>query len=277
MLTYEEQKANIARLNLMDNGFFQKVMQDPEICEEMLRILLQMPNLNVISNQIERNIPNLANKAVTLDLYCEDEHGNIFNVEVQKSNDTDHQKRVRYNMACMDTLSIDKGTDYRKLPDLYVIFISAFDIFKEQETIYHVQRTIKKSGTFIENGTHEIYVNTKIDDGSDIAQLMQYFKNSTGIHPLFQKLSSRIHYYKETPEGVNTMVDVWEEYAEKRANELANKIANEIANEIVTDELKKSALFLLKEGIAPEIVAQANKLPLETVLQLQKEIELQNA
>ena len=52
---------------------------------------------------------------------------------------------------------------------------------------------------------------------------------------------------------------------------------NEIANEIVTDELKKSALFLLKEGIAPEIVAQANKLPLETVLQLQKEIELQNA
>ena len=77
MLTYEEQKANIARLNLMDNGFFQKVMQDPEICEEMLRILLQMPDLKVISNQIERNIPNLANKAVTLDLYCEDAHGNM--------------------------------------------------------------------------------------------------------------------------------------------------------------------------------------------------------
>lgn len=73
------------------------------------------------------------------------------------------------------------------------------------------------------------------------------------------------------------MVDVWEKYAEKRANELANKLANEIANEIVTDELKKSALFLLKEGIASKIVAQANKLPLETVLQLQKEIELQNA
>ena len=285
MLTYEEQKANIARLNLMDNGFFQKVMQDIEICEEMLRILLQMPDLKVKSNQVERNIPNLANKAVTLDLYCEDRHGNMFNVEVQKSNDTNHQKRVRYNMACMDTLSIDKGTAYHQLPDLYVIFISAFDLFKENKTVYHAQRILRETGTFIENGTHEIYVNTKIDDGSDIAQLMQYFKNSTGIHPLFPKLSKQIHYYKETSEGVNTMVDVWEEYAEKRANELANKIANElaneraneIANEIVTDELKKSALFLLKEGIAPEIVAQANKLPLETVLQLQKEIELQNA
>ena len=35
--------------------------------------------------------------------------------------------------------------------------------------------------------------------------------------------------------------------------------------------------FLLKEGVEPIIVAQANKLSLETVLQLQKEIELQNA
>ena len=138
MLTYEEQKANIARLNLMDNGFFQKVMQDKEICEEMLRILLQMPDLKVISNQIERNIPNLANKAVTLDLYCEDAHGNIFNVEVQKSNDTDHQKRVRYNMACMDTLSIDKGMEYHELPDLYVIFISAFDMCMRCLRVYEV-------------------------------------------------------------------------------------------------------------------------------------------
>ena len=61
------------------------------------------------------------------------------------------------------------------------------------------------------------------------------------------------------------MVDVQEEYADKKANERAH------------DELKKSAFFLLKEGVAPEIVAQANKLPLKTVLQLQKEIEPQNA
>ena len=50
LLTYEEQKARIARLNLMDDGFFQKIVQDPEISEEILRILLQMPKLKVISS-----------------------------------------------------------------------------------------------------------------------------------------------------------------------------------------------------------------------------------
>ena len=169
MQSYEKQKARIARLNLMDDQFFQKVAENPECCEDILRIILQMPDLCVIANQIERTIPNVTNKSVKLDLICEDADGNIFNVEVQKANDTNHQKRVRYNMACVDTLSAEKGADYADLPDVYVIFISAFDIFKQGKTIYHIHRVIQETGDVVTNGTHEIYVNTAIDDGSDIA------------------------------------------------------------------------------------------------------------
>ena len=50
MQTYEEQKAEIASLNMIDDQFFQEVVQDPEICEEILQIVLQMPDLKVISN-----------------------------------------------------------------------------------------------------------------------------------------------------------------------------------------------------------------------------------
>ena len=261
MLTYDEQKASIARLNLMDNGFFQKVMQDTESCEEMLQILLQMPNLKVLTNQIERNIPNMTGHAVTLDLICEDDNGNIINVEVQKANDTNHQKRVRYNMACMDTLSIDKGKAYHELPDLYVIFISSFDLFKLRQTTYRIRRVIEDTTHYVENGTHEIYVNTKVDDGSDIAQLMQYFKNSNGIHPLFPKLSSQIHYYKETPEGVTTMGDVWEEYADEK----------------VAKQAKEMAIALLKKNIMTLAeIAELTKLSIEEVNALQQE-HLQNA
>ena len=261
LLTYEEQKASIARLNLMDNGFFQKVMQDTESCEEMLQILLQMPNLKVLTNQIERNIPNMTGHAVTLDLICEDDNGNIINVEVQKANDTNHQKRVRYNMACMDTLSIDKGKAYHELPDLYVIFISSFDLFKLRQTTYRIRRVIEDTTHYVENGTHELYVNTKVDDGSNIAQLMQYFKNSNGIHPLFPKLSKQIYYYKETPEGVTTMGDVWEEYADEK----------------VAKQAKEMAIALLKDKIYPlNKIAELTKLSIEEVNSLQQE-HLQNA
>ena len=265
MQSYAEQKARIARLNLMDDQFFQKVAQNSECCEEILRIILQMPNLKVVSNEIERTIPNVTNKSVKLDLICEDANGNIINVEVQKANDTDHQKRVRYNMASIDTLSAEKGTDYTDLPDMYIIFISAFDIFKQGKTIYHIERTVKETGITVENGTHEIYVNTAVDDGSDIAKLMQYFKNSTGIHPLFEKLSNQVYYYKESPEGVSHVGNVWEEYADEVA---AKRVA-----EKVTESHKEMAVALMKKKIMSLAeIAELTKLPLEEVEALAKAI-----
>ena len=56
------------------------------------------------------------------------------------------------------------------------------------------------------------------------------------------------------------MTDVWEEYADAK----------------VAEQAKEASIFLLKEGIDPNIVAKANNLPLETVLQLQKEIQLEH-
>ncbi len=57
------------------------------------------------------------------------------------------------------------------------------NIFCEKRTIYHIDRVIKETGTIVENGTHEIYVNIAVDDKSDIAELMQYFKKSVGQNP----------------------------------------------------------------------------------------------
>ncbi|MBQ2995556.1 MAG: hypothetical protein IJD56_08650, partial [Peptococcaceae bacterium] len=169
--------------------------------------------------------------------------------------------RVRYNMVCVDTMSVEKGTDYADLPDVYVIFISAFDIFKQGKTIYHIERTIKETSTIVTNGTHEIYVNTAIDDGSDIAKLMQYFKNSTGIHPLFEKLSSQVYYYKETPGGEQHLKSVWDEVREEGLKEGRK------------EERKEMAIALLKKKVFPLAeIAELTKLPLSEVEALQKAI-----
>ena len=76
-----------------------------------------------------------------------------------------------------------------------------------------MERVIKETGMVVENGTHEIYVNTAIDDGTEIAKLMQYFKKSTGVHQKFQKLSNRVQYFKESQKGVTEMCELVEEYA----------------------------------------------------------------
>ncbi len=159
MQTYEEQKAFVSKLNVIDDVFFQKMAEDREVAEEILRIILEKPKLKVIDSKVQRFLRNIGAHSVVLDLICEDEDHFIINCEVQKEDDDDHQRRVRFNRSNIDTIFVEKGLDYKELPDVYIIFISKFDTFHENRTIYHIDRIIKETGTVVENGTHEVYVN----------------------------------------------------------------------------------------------------------------------
>ena len=134
------------------------------------------------------------------------------------------------------------------MPDVYLIFLTKFDIFREKHTIYHMERVIKETGTVVENGTHEIYVNTAIDDGTEIAKRMQYFKKSTGVHQKFQKLSNRVQYFKESQKGVTEMCELVEEYAKNYAEEVKKAVSE---TEI------KTALNMLKNGASVELVVKS--------------------
>ena len=253
MQTYEEQKAFVSKLNVIDDVFFQKMAEDREVAEEMLRIILEKPKLKVIENQVQRFLRNTGAHSVILDLLCEDEDHSFINCKVQKEEDDDYQKRVRFNRSNIDTIFTEKGIDYKELPDVYIILISKFDTFREGKTIYHINRVIEETGTIVENGTHEIYVNAAIDDKSDIAELMQYFKKSVGEHQNFQKLCNRVKYFKETQKGVSNMCKLVEDYAKEYAEKYAEKYAKEYAEQ----QSIENAANLLKNGVSVDIIADS--------------------
>jgi predicted transposase/invertase (TIGR01784 family) len=270
--TFEEQKAFLARMNVIDDQFFQKVVEDREVCEEILRILLQKPDLHVVDYQAQRHLRNIGAHSVILDLLCQDDTGALFNVEVQKADNDDHQKRMRFNISNIDTTFVEKGIDYKDLPDVFAIFLSQFDLFQENRTTYHVHRAITETGTRVENGIHEIYINTAIDDGTAISQLMQFFLHSVGDNPLFPKLTKRVHYFKEEQKGVAAMTNVFEEYAEERAKERVKEAQREFQKESQEKE-RATALNFLKEGVSVETIAKAlPSLSLDFIKQLKQQL-----
>ena len=119
MQTYEEQKAFVSKLNVIDDVFFQKMAEDREVAEEILRIILEKPKLKVIDSKVQRFLRNIGAHSVVLDLICKDEDHSIINCEVQKEDDDDHQRRVRFNRSNIDTIFVEKGLDYKELPDVY--------------------------------------------------------------------------------------------------------------------------------------------------------------
>ena len=266
MKTYEEQQTLVSQLNVMDDLFFQKMVEDMDVCEEMLRILLTMPALKMAQTQPQRFIRNVDAHSVVLDLLCEDENGNIITVEVQKTDNDDHQKRMRYNLANIDTTFVEKGIKYADLPDIYAIFISPFDLFRANCTAYHVNRCLLETGDIVNNGIHELYVNAAVNDGSDIAELMQYFMNSNGYHPKLKKLSKRVQYFKEQQEGVSSMSSVIEDYAKDYAKNYAKEENIKMAT--------NAAITMLKKGIAPKEIAEIlPSLSLDFIRQLQQQLK----
>ena len=182
----------VLSLNVIDDTLFQKMAEDKDFCEEMLSTILQQKVM--IESVIPQNsIKNLQGRSVILDALCVLEDGKRCNIEVQKANDDNHQKRVRYNTSCITANITNPGIKFEKVPNVIGIFISKFDMFKKGKTIYHIDRTVRETGDVTDNGLQEIYVNTKIDDGSDIAELMRIYKEQTVFDfDKFPKTSKKI-------------------------------------------------------------------------------------
>ena len=265
----------------MDDPFFQKIAENPAVCEEILRILLQKPKLKIIQTNTQLFLRNLSAHSVILDALCTDETGAFFNIEIQKDDKKgkntkaqEYQKRVRFHLSNMDTMLAEKGTPYQQLPDLYAVFISEIDPFQQDCTIYHVRRSLQETDTTIENGVHEIYANTAVNDGTDIAQLLQYFKHTTDTNAQarFPQLVKQVKFLKETPEGVLIMGNVFDEYAELKVKE-AEKEFQKKEQEKEREKEKTTAVNLLKKGIAIETIAEVlPSLSLEFIKQLKQQL-----
>ena len=96
----------------------------------------------------------------------------------------------------------------------------------------------------LDNGFQEIYVNTKINDGTEVAELMHIFtvKDAYDFEK-FPKVSKRKKQFKESEGGEETVCELVEnyakQYAEKVAKEAAEKAAEEAAKEVAMDNARK--------------------------------------
>ena len=115
------------------------------------------------------------------------------------------------------------------------------------KTVYHVERVIRETGEVLDNGLYEIYVNAKIDDGSDIAQLMRIFTDDTAYDfEKFPRVSQRKRQFKEEDGGTKNMCDLVEQYAKE--------YAEEVAEERVKETARGNALRLFQNGGSYELV-----------------------
>ncbi len=196
----------VQQLRLIDDIFFEKVMEDRETCEEVIRIIMESPELSIKEVHPQEPVHNLQGRSVRLDVLCERTDGSYINVEVQRADNDNHFKRVRYNASCITANVTEPGEKFKNVRDVCIIYISEFDVFKKGKTIYHTRQVVQETEKdenpiYVEDGFSSIYVNTEIKDNTEIAELMSCFLQTKVKNPKFPKLSSRVAQFKENEEG----------------------------------------------------------------------------
>ena len=88
-LDLQQYHDQIQALRPMDDVFFELLIQQPGVCEEMLRVLLNCPKLTVLDIHAQHSLRNLLKRSVRLDALCQLPDKKFVNIEIQNGNDTD--------------------------------------------------------------------------------------------------------------------------------------------------------------------------------------------
>ena len=237
------------KLNPIDDLMFRKMAEDKLFCEEILRVILEDENLTVLESIPQHSGTNLQGRSVIMDAKCKTGDGKEVNIEVQQANDDNHQKRVRYNGSILTTNLTDPGLKFEKVPDICVVFIARFDIFKGNKALYHVDRVVREMGTVVNNGFEEVYVNAMAKDGSIVSELMEVFVEDDAYSKKFPRTSEGKHRYKETEGGQKTMCEIMDKIArEERLEGIAEGREEGLAEGLIKGE-KKGLVKGRAEGI----------------------------
>ena len=252
-----EKRRIIAELTLMNNKFMNKVFDGDITCAQLLlRIILDNDKIIVKNVVIQRLLQNLYGHSAQLDILAEDEHGRKFNVEVQRSDEGAPAKRARFYSSALDTHFFETGKDYKDLKDVYVIFITENDVLDCGLPVYDIQRYISNNGKLFGDGSHIIYVNSKIQDDTPLGRLMHDFYCADPDKMHYKELADKVKMFKEPKGSEDAMVDIIDEYAEKKAKQAAYKNSVAIAENMLADKM------------SVEAVARYSKLPIEEVRKL---------
>lgn len=141
------------------------------------------------------------------------------------------------------------GEAYEKLNETYVIFITENDVIGDELPIYHIERIVKETGKLFGDEEHIIYVNSQIQDKTELGRLMHDFYCVDAKEMHNKPLADRVRYFKEDEKGVAVMCREMEQ----------------MRNETSAKERQEITLRLAKMGMPPEQIAQAVKEPVAVI------------
>ncbi len=251
----ERRLKDLEQLTLLSDVFMSVALSDRNACQHVIRILMDDPGIELVSVRTQYVISKVISHGARLDVLAEDKKGVICHLEIEGADVADHARRTRFYGSVTDGEFLRKGRDYSELPERYIFYISRKDIWKDGYPVYEEEKRFRQTGKKHNDGSHLIYVNAEIDDGSRIAKLMKYFKTADPFDDSEGELSKRVRFLKTEGGGIEIMCEIME------------RIREEGRESGMKESHKKTAWNLEKMGMPLDSIAKVVEEDISVVRQ----------
>ena len=269
------------KLTLADDFIFSRVMQNVEICKEVLELLLKINITKIEYPTVQKVFQSLKNsKGIRLDVYVQETGGQrVFDIEIQTVITKEEALRARYYQGMLDLDNLLKGNDYTELPQTYIIFLCMKDPFGLNLPVYHKQSFIDPDNRHsYDDKTKKIFYNVgRYQDVEDpkIRRFLGYLKKKETSDKLTRRLDQMVEELKAIEMGFSDYIAIrqrefdWLRQGKEEGYIHGLKAGLEQGLEQgAHQKAVETAEKLLSMGLSLEQVAEGTNLPLETIQRL---------
>lgn len=195
----------LSEQTLMNNYVFSMVMREPKRIKPLLEYILDKKIKSISMVEPEKTMKEkFESKGIRLDLYVEDIDGVVYDCEVQTTDQKNLPRRMRYYQGMLDITFFPAGADYNKMRKSYVIFISNFDPYGEEQYIYTFQNRCDQNHELLfGDDAVKVVVNTKGTKGEISAELKEaiiYLDREEVTGPYSKELDDAVNDLKSNEE-----------------------------------------------------------------------------
>ena len=264
---------------IANNFIFYKVMRhNPDVCKELLEILLEFKIERIEMSQEEVVDIDFASKGIRMDVYVKDGDGlKAYNIEMQTADTEELPERARYYQGVMDVDLLKSGQQYKELRTTYIIFICIDDVFKKGLAKYTFENLcVEDNETKLGDRTQKVFYicknYDKLLDNRQKAFLRMVTQNSSS-DDFTKRVGGLVENAKRNTQWRQQFMEWDREMACMRAKGRKEGIA-EGAQQKAVENAKN---FLRMNVLTPEQIAQGTGLPLEQVQELADKLAAQPA
>lgn len=267
------------------------------LLNDLLEPQLKRPIKNVWTRNVAKNLSgSRESRTAIFDLHCEDDMGNLIEIEVQIRKLRNFRKRLAFYASELVANQAEPGQEWKfDVKPTYVIAFAQHNVFDDDRIVHRATTTDLETGeqfvdtynyTVVELPKVPFFIDKKSDD---LSKWLFFFRFLSRLKELpaefsehkFERLteSSKVsNFSKEEFEAYqkmyhkewdhNAMVDgVFEEFAKEIDAKVEERVSERISKEISERE-REMAKAMLADKVPVEKIAAYSGLSLEEIAQL---------